>query len=277
VDGAGRVAAPRVQVVAIFDANRANDGFPTQASADGEEAGIKRIICDRAGEAEVVGEGDDRPFGSEGLLEFDGTEGIGFGADKLSEFVAGRSFAFLIAADGILASGEVALVKRELFGGAADGSDESVAQADANEAPALEWMMPGSPHVPALVVDVAGEVFGSEFEGAENLIAPAGIERVIAAIMFKLADDGADAAIGESLGLSGAAEVRGAKDLVIIADTEVSGNRPEVFVESDTAAVFLTREGDFFPAQACAVEEKVDVIADQFGDSVSEIGAGGFE
>src|SRR5205085_654894 len=121
LERAGRVLGAGIEVVTIFKANGANNSAPAHAAADGEQAGIERIMVHPAGEAEGIGEKDERPFGSEGLFEFDGAEGVGLGTNDLALGIARRGIAFAIAADGVVAPGEESAVKGLVIGGAAEG------------------------------------------------------------------------------------------------------------------------------------------------------------
>lgn len=90
-----------VEVVAVFEADGADDGFRAQAAADGVEGLIEGIVAEAGGNANGVEESDDGKEAGEGLLQLDVAEEVGFGAEEFTVSVAGGGFAFLVAANGI--------------------------------------------------------------------------------------------------------------------------------------------------------------------------------
>src|SRR6185295_14369971 len=88
LEGAGGVAFAGVEIVTVFNPDGANDGSPAQTASDGEKAGLKRVVGDLAGVAQRVGKKDHGPFRCQGLLKFCGAQGVGFGSDNLTVFVA---------------------------------------------------------------------------------------------------------------------------------------------------------------------------------------------
>src|ERR1041385_2453331 len=91
-----RVAGPPIEVVAVLEADRANDRFPPQAQADREATRIKRIISDACGQAERIRKQNQRPLRRQGLFQFNCAEGKGLGADEPAARIAGLSLAFSI-------------------------------------------------------------------------------------------------------------------------------------------------------------------------------------
>src|ERR1043166_4060363 len=122
----------------------------------------------------------------------------------------------------------------------------------------------------ALIIGIATEVFRSEFEVAEYLVAAPGVDRVIAAIMAQFGNDSAHGCIGEAGDLNPGLGICSLKHLVLVANAQISGGGFEVFPAAHAAPVLLA-------AEPGPCEKKVNIVSEKIGDVVGVVGAGRFE
>src|SRR5258706_10457702 len=85
---ANRIAYAPVEVVAVFQADRANHRFPAQSATDRKQPGIEGIIRDSLRHPQRIREKNQRPTGRQGLFKFYRAQRVGFGPNVLPLIVA---------------------------------------------------------------------------------------------------------------------------------------------------------------------------------------------
>src|SRR5262245_49850541 len=128
----GRIGGAWVQVVAVFEADGANDALPVQTAANRVQSFVDGIIREIARETNSIDEKDHRYLRGKGLLELDGAKDVRLRTHNFSLGVARRGFAFLVTTNGILAAREKALVKGNVLGRGIQRGNQTMAHAGAD-------------------------------------------------------------------------------------------------------------------------------------------------
>src|ERR1043166_5143580 len=165
------IAVARVEIVRVFEADRANDRAPVKSATGRIENGVERIMLDAPGFTKGIGEQDQRPFGGERMFEFHAGQRNGLRADNMACFVFRGRFALLITTNGTGAARKEAFVERKIIAGTAEGDCRAVRQAQVQPAPATRSLVPGRGDFQSLKIDVAAQVASGRFKVAEDLIA----------------------------------------------------------------------------------------------------------
>src|SRR5579862_5430827 len=95
--------------------------------------------------------------------------------------------------------------------------------AEVKPASGVQRLMVSGLEFEALIADIAGEVLGGQLEVTEELIAAAGVERIILLIMLNIKDDGAHVGAGQAL-LCLHSSRRRVEDLVTISQGGIALN-----------------------------------------------------
>src|ERR1051325_6651476 len=177
----------------------------------------------------------------------------------------------------MFAAREKTAVERKVLVAGTDGENHSVTKPEVGPGTAVERQMKRSGDFKALIIGIATEVFRSEFEVAEYLVAAPGVDRVIAAIMAQFGNDSAHGCIGEAGDLNPGLGICSLKHLVLVANAQISGGGFEVFPAAHAAPVLLAHERDLLTAEPGPCEKKVNIVSEKIGDVVGVVGAGRFE
>src|ERR1051326_2132928 len=92
--------------------------------------------------SERIGKDHERPFGRQGLFEFDTGQSISFGAENGALRAARRSFSFLVSANGIGAAREKPFVEGKIICRIAKTRRNAMADPQAQIATASQRMIP---------------------------------------------------------------------------------------------------------------------------------------
>ena len=128
----GVTGAP-IQIVAVLKPHRADNALPADAAPGRIDGLIRRIIPQVFREADAIHKSHQRQRRREELLKFHVSEQVRLGAQQISIRVARRSFALLIAAHRVFATGKKTLRKREFPVRATELERRAMPQAEMQE------------------------------------------------------------------------------------------------------------------------------------------------
>src|SRR5258706_8323089 len=158
MDGAGGIARTGIEVVAVFQTDRTDNGFPAETGPGGEECFVQRIVVQIARHADRIGEDNQGEGAGESLLELDVAKEVAFSSHESARRVSGRSLALLIAANRILAAGKEPPIEGEILLAGAKGENDAVAQSKVHPCAIVEWKMARTGGFEALIIGVAAEI-----------------------------------------------------------------------------------------------------------------------
>ena len=106
---------------------------------------------------------------AERLLKLDGSKQVTLCSDNIVLRIARCGFALLIPSNRVLTAGKESFVERDIFRSRTGRSDEPVTDARADESPTAKRVMDRGCDLKPLVIDVAGEILGGQFNVAKTL------------------------------------------------------------------------------------------------------------
>src|SRR5436190_7381958 len=220
VERADRVAGAPIQIVTVLQPHRTDNALPADAAPDRIERRIRRIIPQVFGNSDGIHETDQRQRRRDELFQLGVAEQVRLGAQQVSIRVARRSFALLIAAHRVFATGKKTLRKREFPVRAAEMERRAMSQAEMQEKSTDQIRVVGASQLEALIIDLATQRGGGELDVAQQVVASGREQGVIAFVVPEIENNRAYSRLLHTRDRRGLIFERGQK-LVVVTQTDI--------------------------------------------------------
>src|SRR5205814_5905468 len=206
--------------------HRADNALPANAAPGRIDGLICRIIPQVFREADAIHKSHQRQGRREKLLKFHVAEQVSLGAQQVSIRVARRSFALLVAAHGVFATGKKTLRKREFPVRAAEMERRAMSQAEMQEKSTDQIRVVGTSQLEALIIDIATQRGGGELDVAQQVVASGREQGIIAFVVPEIENNRAYSRLLHTRDRRGLIFERGQK-LVVVTQTDIRVDGPK--------------------------------------------------